>query len=382
LPSPLLRIPRCSSYTAGMDIEERAYWVAWSCVAGIGPARMHALLRAFGTLQAAWGQPLAALRAAGLTERVATRARTAFSERDPAAEWERLIKHDITVLTEEDPDYPERLRATVGAPALLFVRGAFTAADDLAVAIVGTRRMTSYGREVTFRLATGLAAVGVTVISGLAKGVDGIAHKAALNAGGRTLAVLGHGLDTIYPRDHGALAAQIVADGGALVTEYPPGTRIDPANFPARNRIISGLALGVVVVEADQKSGAMITADYAAEQGREVFAVPGSILSEMSVGCHALLRDGARLVTDVDDILNELRLDLRQTQRAVQQELPTLPGVPGADAVLRVLSAEPLHIDDLCRESGLAMSDLNSLLVHLMLAGAVRTAGPQLYVRV
>jgi len=365
-----------------MDIEERAYWVAWSCVAGIGPARMRALLRAFGTLQTAWGQPLAALRAAGLTERIATRARTAFSERDPAAEWERLIKHDVTVLTEEDPDYPERLRATAGAPALLFVRGAFTAADDLAVAIVGTRRMTPYGREVTYRLATGLAAVGVTVISGLAKGVDGIAHIAALNAGGRTLAVLGHGLDTIYPRDHGALAAHIVADGGALVTEYPPGTRIDPANFPARNRIISGLALGVVVVEADQKSGAMITADYAAEQGREVFAVPGSILSAMSVGCHALLRDGARLVTDVDDILNELRLDLRQTQRAVQQELPTLPGVPGADAVLRVLSAEPLHIDDLCRESGLAMSALNSLLVHLMLAGAVRTAGPQLYVRV
>ncbi len=365
-----------------MDNEERAYWVAWSRVAGIGPARMRVLLRAFGTLQAAWGQPLTALRAAGLTERIAARARTAFRERDPAAEWERLVKHDVTVLTEEDPDYPERLRVTAGAPALIFVRGAFTAADDLAVAIVGTRRMTSYGREVTHRLATGLAAVGVTVVSGLAKGVDGIAHKAALDAGGRTLAVLAHGLDTVYPREHGALAARITADGGALVTEYPPGTRPDATNFPARNRIISGLALGVVVVEADQKSGAMITADFAAEQGREVFAVPGSVLSAMSAGCHALLRDGARLVTDVDDILNELRLDLRRTQQAVQQELPTLPGVPGADAVLRVLSAEPLHVDDLCRESGLAMSDLNSLLVHLMLAGAVRTAGPQLYVRV
>jgi len=365
-----------------MDNEERAYWVAWSRVAGIGPARMRVLLRAFRTLQAAWGQPLTALRAAGLTERIAARARTAFRERDPAAEWERLVKHDVTVLTEEDPDYPERLRVTAGAPALIFVRGAFTAADDLAVAIVGTRRMTSYGREVTHRLATGLAAVGVTVVSGLAKGVDGIAHKAALDAGGRTLAVLAHGLDTVYPREHGALAARITADGGALVTEYPPGTRPDATNFPARNRIISGLALGVVVVEADQKSGAMITADFAAEQGREVFAVPGSVLSAMSAGCHALLRDGARLVTDVDDILNELWLDLRRTQQAVQQELPTLPGVPGADAVLRVLSAEPLHVDDLCRESGLAMSDLNSLLVHLMLAGAVRTAGPQLYVRV
>lgn len=364
-----------------MNTEERTYWVAWASVPGIGPARTRALLRVFGSLQAAWGQPFAALRAAGLDERTTTRAVAAFKERDPTAEWERLTKHDVTVLTEDDEAYPERLRYTTGAPALLFMRGTLIPEDAVAIAMVGTRRMTSYGREVALRLATGLGGAGVTVISGLAKGIDGIVHKAALDSGGRTLAVLGHGLDMIYPREHAGLAARITAEGGALITEYPPGTKIDPANFPARNRIISALALGVVVVEADVKSGAMITANFAAEQGREVFAVPGSVLNPMSAGCHALLRDGARLVADVDDILSELQLDIRQTPGLVQQELFEIPDIPGADIVLRALSTEPLHIDDLCRESGIAMSDLSGLLVHLMLTGTIRAAGPQLYIR-
>jgi len=202
-----------------------------------------------------------------------------------------------------------------------------------------------------------------------------------MQAGGRTLAVLGHGLNTIYPPEHTGLAARIADGRGALITEYPPGARIDPANFPARNRIISGLALGVVIVEAGHKSGAMITADYAADQGREVFAVPGSILSTSSAGCNALIRDGATLVTDASDILAALRIEQRREQHAVQQALPTLPGVPGADALLNALSAEPSHIDDLCRASGLPISDVNGLLVQLQLTGIVRPAGPQLYVR-
>ena len=207
-----------------------------------------------------------------------------------------------------DDGYPERLRSIAAAPALLYIRGEMTPDDSLSVAIVGTRRATAYGREVTHRLATDLAALGVTVVSGLAKGIDGIAHDRTLAAGGRTIAVLGHGLHTIYPPEHKSLAARIADGNGALITEYPPGAPIDPGNFPARNRIISGLALGVVIVEADRKSGAMITADFAADQGREVFAVPGSILSPMSAGCNALIKDGARLVTGVDDILAELRL--------------------------------------------------------------------------
>lgn len=361
--------------------DERLYWVAWARVAGVGPARMRLLARGFGSLHAAWGARASDLRAAGLGERATTNAIADFAKRDPATEWEAVAKAGVSVITEEDAAYPERLRAIGSAPALLFVRGELGADDDLTVAIVGTRRASVYGREVAHRLATGLAEAGVTVVSGLAKGIDGVAHRSALDAGGRTFAVLGHGLDIVYPSEHKELARRIAAGGGALVTEYPLGTRIDTANFPARNRIISGLSLGVVIVEADHKSGAIITADFAADQGREVFAVPGGILTTQSAGCNALLKDGAHLVTDVDDILNELRIDTRRVQQAVQRELPTLPGVPGADALLDALSDEPIHIDDLCRASGLPISDLNSLLVQLQLTGAVRPAGPQLYVR-
>ncbi len=377
-PAPLSRciLPRMA------DAEERAYWVAWARVPGIGPARMRLLLRAFGSLKRAWRASAIDLRAAGLDDRTATGATAAFAKIDPESEWQRLGTAGISVLTWEDAAYPELLRNIASAPALLYLRGEVLPEDDLAVAVVGTRRATPYGREVAHRIATDLAAAGVTVVSGLAKGIDGVAHDRALQAGGRTLAVLGHGLNTIYPPEHKGLAARIVDGNGALITEYPPGARIDPANFPARNRIISGLALGVVIVEADRKSGAMITADFAADQGREVFAVPGSVLSGASAGCHALIKDGATLVTDAGDILAALRLDQRREQRAVQQALPTLPGVPGADALLSALSAEPSHIDDLCRACGLPISDVNGLLVQLQLTGIVRPAGPQLYVRV
>lgn len=364
-----------------VEMEERAYWVAWARVPGIGPARLRLLARAFGTLKAAWNGRSLDLRSAGLDERTTASAIKAFGVLDPAAEWERTVQAGITVLTWNDEEYPDRLRSIAAAPALLYVRGEMTPDDGLSVAIVGTRRATAYGREVTHRLATDLAALGVTVISGLAKGIDGIAHDRTLAAGGRTIAVLGHGLHTIYPPEHKSLAARIADGHGALVTEYPPGAPIDPGNFPARNRIISGLALGVVIVEADRKSGAMITADFAADQGREVFAVPGSILGPMSEGCNALIKDGARLVTGVDDILADLRLEIRREQHATQRALPTLPGVPGADVLLGALGAEPCHIDDLCRACGLPISDVNGLLVQLQLTGAVRPAGPQLYVR-
>ncbi len=361
--------------------EERAYWVAWSRVQGVGPARFRLLLAAFGTLQAAWGLRAVELRAAGLDERAAASAVAAFARIDPATEFDRVTNAGIAVITWGDDGYPERLRSIASAPAILYVRGALTPDDALAVAIVGTRRMTPYGREVTHRIAGELASVGITVVSGLALGVDGAAHRAALDAGGRTIAVLGHGLQTLSPSSHRDLAARIGATGGALVTEYALGTPAEPGNFPVRNRIISGLALGVVIVEAGQKSGALITADFAAEQGREVFAVPGSILSPMSAGTNALIKDGARLVTGVDDILAELRLEVRREQHATQQALPTLPGVPGAEALLGALGAEPAHIDDLCRACGLPISAVNGLLVQLQLTGAVRTAGPQLYVR-
>lgn len=381
-----------------METEERAYWVAWARVPGVGPVRMGRLVRSFGTLREAWGASLAALRAGGLEERVAANAVATFAKYDPRAAWERLAQGGIAVYTQADAAYPRLLREIPHAPALLFVRGSLAAADDRAVAIVGTRRATAYGREVARQLAAGLAEAGVTVVSGLARGIDGTAHTAALDAGGRTLAVLAHGLDTVYPREHAALMARIADGGGAAVSEYAPGVRPDAPNFPARNRIISGLALGTVIVEADRRSGAMITADFAADQGREVLAVPGSILNPVSAGCHALLRDGAHLVAGAGDILAALQLgdEMEREQAAprtaaraaAQAEVQTemvvpaaVAGMEGAGAVLHALSAEPQHIDDLLRESGMAISDLNVLLVQLQLTGAVRSAGPQMYVR-
>src|SRR5437763_677172 len=210
---------------------------------------------------------------------------TTRREVDLDRELARVARAGVVLLTWDDPRYPARLRQIAGAPPVLYVKGALLPEDDLALAVVGTRRMTSYGRDVTARLAGELTAAGLTIVSGLARGVDACAHEAALRAGGRTLAILGCGVDVVYPADHRALAARIAERGqGALVSEFHLGTPPDAPNFPARNRLISGLALGVLVTEAPAKSGALITTDFAAEQGRDIFAVPGSILGQSSAG--------------------------------------------------------------------------------------------------
>ncbi len=200
---------------------------------------------------------------------------------DPDAEWTGLERAGVRVLMPGDAEYPARLREIHSAPPLLYIRGALMAGDDLALAVVGTRRATPYGRAVTERLVADLVAAGLTIVSGLARGMDAVAHRTALEAEGRTIAVLGSGLDIIYPGEHRALAARI-AERGALLSDYPLGTQPDATNFPARNRIISGLSRGVLITEAPLASGARITVNYAVEQSREVFAVPGSILSAAS----------------------------------------------------------------------------------------------------
>jgi DNA processing protein len=231
---------------------------------------------------------------------------------------------------------------------------------------------------VTTRLAGELAAAGVTIVSGLARGIDGIAHQAALRSGGRTIAVLGSGPDIIYPDEHRHLAEQI-AEQGAVISDYPPGTKPDAKNFPPRNRIISGLALGVVIVEAPTKSGALITADFAADQGREVFVVPGSVLAAASAGCLRLLRDGARPVTSAEDVLEDLNLARRQEQAMVQQALPL---DEDERRVLALLTGEPQHIDELAEASNVPIAQAGALLVTLELKGLVRNAGAQHYARV
>jgi DNA processing protein len=259
----------------------------------------------------------------------------------------------------------------------LYVRGELKAVDEFAVAIVGTRQATTYGKEVARQLATGLAHSQVTIVSGLARGIDLIAHEAALTAGGRTIAVLGCGVDIIYPPEGRRISTQLIANG-ALISDLPLGTAPEPTNFPPRNRIISGLSLGVIVIEAGDESGALITADFALEQGREVFAVPGNIYSKSSRGTNRLIQTGAKLVTCVEDVLDELNLKLVTQQAQVREEIP-------ADdterAVLNALSHEPIHIDELSRTLTMPIPILSATLTVMELKGMARQVGGMSYIR-
>ncbi|MCH7836225.1 MAG: DNA-protecting protein DprA, partial [Chloroflexi bacterium] len=262
-------------------------------------------------------------------------------------------------------------------PPVLYVRGQLTAADEWCVAVVGTRRPTPYGRQVAEELSYRLAQSRICVVSGLARGIDSIAHRAALDAGGRTVAVLACGLDIVYPPEHAKLAREII-DRGALVSDYPLGTQPRGDYFPRRNRIMSGLSLGVLVVEGDFKSGAMITARLALEQDREVFAVPGSIFSAQSRGTNSLIQDGAKLVQKVEDVLEELNLTMVPQQIAMEESMPT---TDTEAALLRHISREPAHVDEVCRESGLPIATVSSVLAMLEIRGLVRQMGPMSYVR-
>lgn len=282
----------------------------------------------------------------------------------------------MRLITRDDPAYPPLLAQTVNPPFLLYVRGTLTDNDRWSLAVVGTRQASTYGKEATRRLVAGLAAANVTVVSGLALGIDAVAHDAALEAGCRTLAVLGSGVDQLYPQRNQPLAEAIMRQG-AVISEYPLGTVPTAANFPPRNRLISGLSLGVLVVEAAAKSGALITAQFAAEQGRDVFALPGSIFSPRSEGTHCLIRDGATLVTCVDDILEALNLQ----SAVVQQEITAvLPETPEEVALLRLIEAEPRHIDAISRESALGLPVVSATLAMLELKGLVRQVGGMQYV--
>ncbi|MEA2531824.1 MAG: processing protein, partial [Thermomicrobiales bacterium] len=292
-------------------------------------------------------------------------------------EMERIGRLGMEVVTLGEAHYPRLLAEIPAPPPVLYFKGTLEPEDRTAVAMVGTRRSTAYGREVASRIATELAEAGVTIVSGMARGIDAVAHQAAVRAGGRTLAVLGSGVNVIYPAEHATLAAEI-AEHGAVVSDYAPDTKPDAVNFPPRNRIISGLSLGVVIVEAPNRSGALITCDFAADQGREVFVVPGNVLSHASAGCNRLLRDGARAVTCAADILEDLKLGQRREQTVVQQ---ALPASEEERRLYALLTAEPQHIDELSAAANLAITQGSVLLSMMELKGFVRNVGAQHYVR-
>jgi DNA processing protein len=360
------------------QLSEKRYWVGFNLVKGIGAARMRMLLDTFGDAQNAWQAPAEALRAAGLGPKVLETFLKIRSSVNLELIWERIQAQGITVLTWEDEDYPARLNEIPQPPPVLYVRGSLLAEDAWAVAVVGTRRITSYGKQVSEEIAANLARSGITIVSGLARGVDAAAHQAALQAGGRTLAVLGSGVDHIYPPENRRLAEQIIQHG-ALLSDYAPGTQPDSANFPPRNRIISGLARAVIIVEAGKTSGALITAAFAAEQGREVFAAPGNIYAPQSVGTNLLIQQGARPYLNYQDVLEVLNLAQVSEQRAARAILP-------ADALeaqlYAVLTNEPLHVDEIRTRTDLPIEKVSATLVMMELKGMVRQVGGMQYIAV
>ena len=361
-----------------MELEQIKYWLAFNKVRGIGRVRFKLLENHFDSMEAAWSASESELRAAGLDRRTIRSVADGRQKFDPDAEAERLLKGGVRAFTWQDDEYPAQLKEIYDLPPLIYVKGNLTPDDERSVAVVGTRNPSHYGRQVAEQLVYDIASAGVTIVSGLARGVDGIAHRIALDAGQRTIAVLGSGVDIIYPREHTSLSERI-AENGALISELALGTRPDARNFPRRNRIMSGMTLGTLVIEAGARSGALITARQALEENREVFAVPGSIFSPNSEGTNRLIRESAaKLVTACEDVLEELNL----SAVAQQIEMAALfPEDENEAELLRYITFDPVHVDDVCRSSGRSAPDVSSTLAMMELKGLVRQVGGMNYVR-
>lgn len=359
-------------------MEDKRYWIGFTLVKGIGAVRFQRLLERFGNAESAWRAAPAELAEAGLSLKLIERVVAVREKVDLSQIWEQTRSKRIQVLTWLDEAYPQRLKEIEQPPPVLYLRGELLPEDTWAVSIVGTRRVTSYGRQVTEEIASFLAANGITVVSGLARGVDSIAHTAALKAGGRTLSVLGSGVDRIYPPENRVLADQII-EHGAVLSDYAPGTPPESSNFPPRNRIISGLSMAVVVIEAGKTSGALITAEFAAEQGREIFAVPGNILAPQSKGTNKLIQQGAHPLLSASDIMQALNLTRVGQHKAARKVLPA------DDVEAKLLTAmrdEPLHVDEIRNQTGLPVEKVSATLVMMELKGMVRQVGNMQYVAV
>jgi len=374
------------------------YWVAFHQVSGLGPATFAKIEARFGDFETAWRASISDLVAAGVPRKVAGETERFRNENEPDEVMGGLDNLGITALHLRHPEYPSQLAETSVAPSVVYVKGEMLAAYELAIAIVGSRDATPYGLEMTRRISYDLARAGVTVVSGLARGIDTAAHRAALEAGGRTMAVLGSGLDRVYPQRNIPMAEKI-AENGALFTEYPPGVSALPQHFPRRNRVVSGLCHGVLVVEAAFKSGAMLTVNWALEQNRDVFAVPGSALSEKSKGTNWLIQQGVKLTTVADDILEELNIEysptIVETFDKGSDENSSEFGKNALDKLARannVLSIErrvadllensegPIHVDDITRALGETAAAVSSVLVMLELRGSARQIGSMQFI--
>lgn len=363
---------------------KRELFILLNLVSGLTSAQIQKLLAVFGGIEAIASAGVEHLQQAGFSARRAQDIASVFSDKRCLLKEELLLTemHGVNIITWEETQYPKALRAIADPPIALYIKGNLQEGDEVAVAVVGSRRASWYGLQTAVQLGYDLALRGISVVSGLARGIDAAAHQGALKAGGRTIAILGSGLAGIYPSEHEALAKE-VAKSGALISEYPMQAAPEACHFPRRNRIISGLSLGVVVVEAASRSGALITADAALEQGREVFAVPGPITAASSQGTHRLLKQGAGLITGVEDIVEALRLKPQVQPPGACGKTASTERLSGDYAsVWRLLKPdEPVAMDTVVAQSGLATADVSSVLMQLELQGRIKALAGKRFIR-
>ncbi len=362
-----------------MLTEEAEAWLILNG-SGLTPGRMRLLVDSLGSAAAVVGAAEGdLLEVPGMARDQVGKLLQARRTTDLARQRELCLTHGVHLVSYRDEEYPSLLAQVTEAPPLLFVQGSLVRDDDMAVAVVGTRKATPYGLKVARRLAQDLARRGFAIVSGLALGIDGEAHEGALEAGGRTLAVMATGADITYPAEHRGLRERL-AESGAMLTEAPFGTGPTRYAFPTRNRIIAGMSLGIIVVEAPVKSGALITAGHAADQGREVFAVPGSIDSPTSGGCHLLIKEGAHLVEVAEDVVEGLGIMLTSVPTRQDRERPELSGEE--QKVYDALGPQPLRVDQLTESTGLDPAQLSATLMLLEIKGLGRRFAGGTYCRI
>lgn len=353
----------------------------FNSIPAVGPASLRLLQNHFGTFEAAWRADSTEFSRAGLSARALAAIAWKKPSINPDREIMRVVRENIWLITEQDPSYPPSLKEIPSPPLMLYGRGEVSALgkENILLGVVGTRRPTSYGVETTGSIVRELIAAGVSVVSGLATGIDAEAHRVALEERGTTIGVLGSGLDrdAIFPPENKGLAQKIVEAGGAIISEYAPGTPAAKEHFPARNRIISGLARGTLVVEAREKSGALITARLALEQNREVFAVPGSVFSPTSRGPNRLIKDGAKLVQNASDILEELGMEYNNINKKIAHEL-----LDEKEQLILQILEEPMGVDLLKEKTGLETAVIVTSLSLLELKGAVKNLGQDTYQKI
>lgn len=361
-----------------MNDNQLIYLLALHSTDGLGPVRLKGVLDYFGSPENAWNAPLAEFIPLGIPKNVLEKLKEKRKTLDPISYYQKIIKSGVKVLSLFDEGYPKLLKEIYDPPVIIFYRGEIDW-NQRCIAVVGTRKVTGYGRTVTEKITEQLCSSGLIIVSGLARGVDTIAHKTAVKNRGQTIAVLGGGVNNIFPPENLSLAREIEEGYGAVISEFMPEYPSLPGNFPSRNRIIAGLSLATVVTEAAEDSGSLITARLALDYGREVFAVPGPITSSLSLGPASLIKDGARLLTSGQEIIEELGIGKYQISNIKFQMPNDLSGEE--KEVLEILEREEKHIDEIVREAGKPSAVISAVLIKLEIQGYIKSLGGGVYVK-